>query len=251
MSYVQERIEARLRIGPVHMTLIDPDKQGPEEAARMAGQADLGGTHFLLVGGTTGVDNHKLDTTIEAARKASDTPLIIFPTTHTVLSSQADAVFFMSLLNSNDVGFVVREAVKASLKICEMELEVLPVGYLVFAPGMTVGRVGSVDLIERDDLQTAREYAKSIELFGMKYCYLEGGSGVKDPIPEEMISAVRSIINIPLIIGGGIRDPETASSLVRAGADIIVTGNMVESNGNLSTAVKEMIKAMEQGWKER
>ncbi|MFO8051108.1 MAG: geranylgeranylglyceryl/heptaprenylglyceryl phosphate synthase [Thermoplasmatota archaeon] len=251
MSGVKEKIDARLKEGPVHITLVDPDKQGPKEAARIAREAERGGTHLFLIGGTTGVDNEKLGSTIRSIKNGTDTPLVIFPTTHAVLSRWADAVFYISLMNSNNVDFVVREAAKASLKLCEMELEVLPVGYLVFAPGMTVGRVGDVDLIERDDMQTAMGYAKSAELFGMSYCYMEGGSGVEEPIPYDMISAVGSILDIPIIIGGGIRDPDTASGLVNAGADMIVTGNMMEQSGDLAKAVREMILKMEEGWRSR
>lgn len=251
VSYVQDFIDTRLKHGPVHVTLIDPDKQLPDQASKLALEADKGGTHIFLVGGTTGVDQQKLDTTIGVVREVTNKPIIIFPTTHTVLSCDADAVFYMSLMNSSNVDFVVREAVKASLRICELELEPMSVGYLVFSPGMTVGKVGNVDLIERDDVRSAMEYAKSIELFGMKFCYLEGGSGVKDPIPTTMIESVRSVIKIPLILGGGVKDPETARSMVRAGADIIVTGNMVEQVGDLAGSVEDLISSMEKGWKER
>lgn len=233
------------------MTLIDPDKQPPEKAASMAVQAESGGTHMLLIGGTTGVDAAKLGATLRAVRDVTRLPMVIFPASSGSLSCCADAIFFMSLLNSRDVRYVIREAARASLELASSGIEIIPVGYLVFEPGMLVGRIGDVDLISRNDIRTAREYAKAAELFGMGLCYLEGGSGVLEPIPPEMISAVREVVDIPIVLGGGITDARRAREGVRAGADIIVTGTMVEREPDITGAVRSIVEGMVEGWKER
>ncbi len=251
MSSVNEMISRRLSESPVHVTLLDPDKQPPDRAAEMAVQAEDGGTHILLIGGTTGVDAKKLGATLCAVKEASDLPVVIFPASSGSISCHADAIFFMSLLNSRDVRYVVREAARASLELSRSGMEIIPVGYLVFEPGMLVGRIGEVDLIDRDDIRTAQEYAKAAELFGMRFCYLEGGSGVREPIPSKMISAVREVIEIPMVLGGGISDASRAREAVRAGADVIVTGTLVEKEPDIAKAVKGTIEGMVKGWKER
>jgi phosphoglycerol geranylgeranyltransferase len=217
----------------------------------MASRAEEGGTDILLIGGTTGVDAGKLGATLCAVRDASRLPLVIFPASSGSVSCHADAIFFMSLLNSRDVRYVVREAARASMELARSGIEVLPVGYIVFEPGMLVGRVGDVDLISRDDTRTAQEYAKAAELFGMSYCYLEGGSGVVEPVPAKIVTAVREAVDIPIILGGGISDSERARQAVRAGADIIVTGTMVEREPDTAKAVEGTIEGMVRGWKER
>ncbi|HHD15301.1 MAG TPA: geranylgeranylglyceryl/heptaprenylglyceryl phosphate synthase [Euryarchaeota archaeon] len=237
--------------GPVHIALIDPDKQGPEKASEMAKEAEKGGSHFILIGGTTGVDTRKQKGTIQMVCRTTDLPVIIFPTSADILFEGADAVFYMSLLNSRNVRYVIGEAVRSSLKLASMEIEVIPVGYIVFHPGMIVGKVGEVDLIGRDDLEMGMSYAKAVELLGMEMCYLEGGSGVEEPIPSKMIEAIRSVIDIPIIVGGGIDDPESAAAAVRAGADIIVTGTLVETSENVSSDIGKIIRAMNTAWKER
>ena len=251
MRTLRDKISRGLEDGPIHVTLIDPDKQPPPRAASMAIEAESGGTDILLIGGTTGVDAAKLGATICAVREVSGLPIVIFPASSVSISCHADAIFFMSLLNSRDVRYVIREAARASLDLARSGIEVIPVGYLVFEPGMVVGRIGDVDLIARDDLRTAQEYAKAAELFGMGLCYLEGGSGVKEPIPPAMISAVREVVDIPIILGGGISDPRRARAAVTAGADVIVTGTMVEREPDITVAVRAMIDGMVKGWKER
>ncbi|MFW3145782.1 MAG: geranylgeranylglyceryl/heptaprenylglyceryl phosphate synthase [Thermoplasmatota archaeon] len=251
MSGVRDLISKRLERGPVHVTLIDPDKQGPERSASLASHAQEGGTDILLIGGTTGVNDEKLGTTISAVKAETSLPIIIFPTSHQVLSPDADAVFYMSLMNSRNLDYVIREAARGSLRIAEMGLEAIPVGYIVVEPGMTVGEVGDVDLIPRSDTRTAMEYAKAAELFGMDFCYLEGGSGVSEPIPYEMIRSVRSILSIPIILGGGINSPQRAFEAVKAGADVIVTGTFIEREKDLRSAVSSMTEAMGRAWKER
>jgi len=107
-------------------------------------------------------------------------------------------------------------------------------GYIIVAPGMKVGEVGQADVIPRDSPKTAVAYALAAQYLGMKYVYLEAGSGAPEPVPEEMIRAVRSAIDVPLLVGGGIRDAETAARVKGAGASIVVTGTVVEEGHSMS-----------------
>jgi phosphoglycerol geranylgeranyltransferase len=248
---VLEYIKKRLKKGPAHVTLIDPDKQSPVKAAEMVVKAENGGTHLILVGGTMGVDHPKLEGTLKAVRRVTKLPMIIFPSTADVLSEHADAILFMSLMNSRDVRYVMREAVSASFRIDRLGLEPLSVGYIVISPGALVGEVGDVDLIDRNDPGPALEYARTAQIFGMNFVYLEGGSGIDEPIPMNFIQKIRTVIDVPLIVGGGIKTPGAARRAVMSGADMVVTGTMVETEEDTTVAIRELVTAMEEGWSAR
>ena len=222
--YILEKVKEE----KMHMTLLDPDKQEPTEAGRIADMAVDVGTDAIMIGGSTGVDQGSLDSTVTEIKKNVDVPTILFPGGAHAISRYADAIYFMSILNSNNVRNVIGEQRRASLMIKKIGIEVIPMGYLIVEPGMTVGKVGEAALIPRGDHRLAVEYALAGQYLGMGLIYLEAGSGAPAPVPEEMISHVKSEIDIPLVVGGGIRNAESAGLVARAGADIVVTGTIVE-----------------------
>jgi phosphoglycerol geranylgeranyltransferase len=112
-----------------------------------------------------------------------------------------------------------------------MKLEPIPMGYLVIAPGMRVGEVGQVDAVDREDIASAAGYALAAELLGMHFVYLEAGSGAPAPVPAPMVRAVRAALEIPVIVGGGIRTGHDAAALLAAGANVLVTGTITEEQG--------------------
>jgi phosphoglycerol geranylgeranyltransferase len=137
----------------------------------------------------------------------------------------------MSLLNSRNLELVVRTHARAAPVVRKMGLEPISLGYLVIAPGMRVGEVGQVDPVARDDLDGASGYALAAEFLGMRFVYLEAGSGAPSPVPAPMVRAVRSILSVPLVVGGGIRTGGDARALLEAGAQILVTGTITEEPG--------------------
>jgi len=116
-------------------------------------------------------------------------------------------------------------------------------GYVIVEPGMKVGEVGEADLVRRGDIQRAVSLALVAEMFGMDLLYLEAGSGAPEPVPAEMISAVKEVVTIPVVVGGGITNPEEAASVADGGADIVVTGTLVE-NGQFETPLRQVIEAV-------
>jgi phosphoglycerol geranylgeranyltransferase len=116
-------------------------------------------------------------------------------------------------------------------------------GYVIVEPGMKVGEVGEADLVMRDDISRAVGYGIATELFGMEFLYLEAGSGAPEPVPVGMIKAVRENIRIPLIVGGGVTSADQASAVAKAGADIVVTGTLVE-HGYFEPKLKSVIDAV-------
>jgi phosphoglycerol geranylgeranyltransferase len=119
--------------------------------------------------------------------------------------------------------------------------------YLVVAPGMAAGRVGQAQPLPRDNPNLVVSHALAGQYLGMKYIYLEAGSGASNPVPSEIVRAVRNEIEALLIVGGGIRTPTAASEAVKAGADIIVTGTLVETSHKLKEEMSTLIKAVHSG----
>jgi len=241
---VYETLLERRKRSRLHMTLLDPDKQSAEEAGALAGQAARFGTDAIMVGGSTGVTQDQVDATVLAIKKATEVPVILFPASAANLSRYADALYFMSLLNSRDPRLIVGEQRRAAPRVKAWGLEAIPMAYLVVEPGMRAGEVGRAEPIPRSKPEVAVEYALAAQLLGMRLVYLEAGSGAPEPVPAAMVRAVREAIDVPLLVGGGIRTPEAAASLARAGADIVVTGTVVEQDPEGLRRIIEAVKAV-------
>jgi phosphoglycerol geranylgeranyltransferase len=231
MGRVLDGLRDRLRSGPLHFTLIDPDKSPGAKAAEIAAGAVQLGSDAILLGGSTGISRAKMGDAARAVKAAVPVPTIIFPEGPSSLSEAADAVLFMSLLNSRRLDLVIRVHARAAQVIRSMGIEPIPLGYLVIAPGMRVGEVGEVDAVPRDAPDVAVGYALAAEMLGMSMVYLEAGSGAPSPVPAEIVRAVRAALAIPLIVGGGIRTGGDARVLLEAGAQILVTGTVTEEEG--------------------
>jgi phosphoglycerol geranylgeranyltransferase len=229
-----------------HLALIDPEKQMPEKAGKMAEAAEKAGSCAILVGGSTNPGQDVLDRTLIEIKKRSRLKTILFPSSSAMLSEHADAIFFMSLLNSRDRRYLIEEQARGARFVKESKLEVIPLGYIVIDRGQKVGEVGRVEIIEETDTEKITGYALAAQLFGMRAVYLEKGSGADKPIAKDTISAVKRAIDVPLIIGGGVRTPEQAREISKAGADYIVTGTLMEETPieELCRTLGEIIKAI-------
>jgi len=230
----------------LHFALLDPDKQTPEKAAEIAKTAEKAGSTAIMVGGSTILSQEQVDECVKAIKEHTKIPVILFPSGAKYLSKYADAVFFMSLLNSRNLDYVIREHVKGAPFVKHSGIEPISMGYVIVEPGMTAGKVGQVDLIGKDDIKTAVGYALSAQYLGMDMFYLEAGSGAPNPISDEMISAVKKAIDIPLIVGGGIRSPTVAAQKTKAGADVVVTGTKLEQDKHVRKTLADLIKAIEE-----
>jgi phosphoglycerol geranylgeranyltransferase len=236
--------KAIARDGAAHLTLIDPEKQEPKVAGEMAADAASAGTDGIMVGGSTRAGGELLDRTVLEIKKATKLPVILFPANEAGVSRHADAIFFMSMLNSRDPYFITGAQKLGALLVKRFKLEPLPMAYLLIEPGGAAGRVGKADLIPRDEPELAAAYALAAQHLGMRFVYLEAGSGADRPVPVEMVKAVRDVIDVTLIVGGGIRTPEAAAERVKAGADIIVTGTIVEQAKEIKAKLKEIVEAV-------
>lgn len=228
----------------LHFSLLDPDKQEPKVAGTIAKTAEEAGSNAIMVGGSTLLSQEQVDETVKEIKKQSNLPVILFPSGAKFISKYADAIFFMSLLNSRNIGFLIREHVKGAPYIRNTGIEPISMGYVIVEPGMTAGKVGEVDLIKKGDIDSAVGYALAAQYLGMDFFYLEAGSGAPIPVSDEMIAAVKKSIDIPLIVGGGITDAKTAKQKVKAGADIVVTGTKLEQEKKLLKGLGKIINAI-------
>jgi len=240
--------------GAIHFTLIDPDplKQTPEEASNIAKIAEKAGTSAIMVGGSTAFDI--IDKTVIEIKNKVRIPVILFPGNVNGISKYADAIFFMSLINSRNHYWIIDAQMLASMAIKRFNLEPLSMAYLIVEPGATAGFVGDARLIPRNKPLIAAAYALAAEYFGFKLVYMEAGSGASEAITPEFVKVVKKVISIPLIVGGGIRTIERAKELVRAGADILVQGTFIEKNAKTEegfTAIKNIIAAIHEEGKRR
>jgi len=226
-KYLLDKIKAEKTI---HITLIDPEKITPQQASAIVENSKASGTSAIMIGGSTFVSQNHLDNVTKAIKRTVKIPTILFPNNITGISRHADAIWFMSLLNSTDPYFLIGAQVLGAPLVKRYGLEPIPMGYVIVGEGGTAGIVGKAIPVPYNKPELAAAHALAGQYLGMRFVYLEGGSGAKDPVPPEMIRAVKHYVDIPIIVGGGIRTRERALAAASAGADVIVTGNVTESN---------------------
>lgn len=241
-KYLDDKIKLE---GAVHLTLIDPASQSSTEAVNIAVASKEGGTDAIMIGGSTSVSGMILDQTIEDIKKIVNLPIILFPGSAAGISAYADAIFFMSLLNSRDVNYITGNQAMGAPIVYKSDIEVISMAYIITEPGGTVGWVGDARAIPSKKPELAVAYSLAGKYLGMHYTYLEAGSGAENPVHPQMISAVKHALGEnKLIVGGGIRTGETARQCVKAGADMIVTGTIVEQSSDVTGKIREIVSSI-------
>ena len=238
--------------GTRHAIVIDPADQTPEIAANRALAAAHAGSSMILVGGSSDTDMDNVHATIVAIKealelvtwaasqdsdidgKSGQIPVVLFPQGAAALSPAADGITFMMLMNSMDQRFLIGEQVKGAPFVKKAGIEPVSMGYLICEPGGMAGQVGKADLIAPDQTERVEAYAMAAQFLGFSLFYLEAGSGAEYPVNPALIKAARESCDIPIIVGGGIRDPLAARAAAEAGADWIITGNITEEYDDAS-----------------
>lgn len=224
--------------------LVDPDKVSVEQMVRMANLCNDASVDYLFVGGSLMITSH-LDECIQSFKQHSDIPVILFPGSPSQLSRYADGLFYLSLISGRNPELLIGAHVVSAPMVKASGLEVISTGYMVVDGGAatTVSYMSGSLPIPHDKEDIAVCTAIAGELQGKHILYMDAGSGAKQPISESMIRKVAENTQIPLIVGGGITDPEKAYLNCKAGADVIVVGNAIEKDPNL---IKEMANAIHQ-----
>lgn len=224
-----------------YLVLVDPDRLEQQDIPRFGQQVQSAGVDALLLGGSFLTND--LSLIAETLQNSTNLPIILFPGSAMQLTPHADAILFMSLISGRNPNYLISEQVKAAPLIQKQGLEPIPTGYLLIDGGTqtSVSFISNTTPIPRDKCEIAWAHALAGQYLGMQLIYLEAGSGAKTPVPDLMISSVKKQVSVPIIVGGGIRSTETARQKVEAGADFIVTGNVIEKDPSLMSAFAEAI----------
>ena len=225
--------------------LIDPDKQGKKELISICHKATTAKADFFFVGGSL-LTNDSLDNCISTLKENSDIPIVLFPGNAMQVNNKADGILFLSLISGRNAEMLIGKQVITAPILKQSSLEVLPTGYMLIDSGRatTASYMSNTTPIPSDKNSVAACTAMAGEMLGLKLIFMDGGSGAENPITEKMITTVRKSVDLPLIIGGGIRNGEKAISNCKAGADIIVVGNSIEKDENLISEIANAIHSL-------
>lgn len=222
--------------------LIDPDKVNDGKMQRLIDLAVNAKVDYFLVGGSLVISNY-LDECIQFIKRSCSIPVVLFPGSPSQVSKYADALLYLSLISGRNPELLIGQHVISAPVVRNSGLEIMSTGYIVIDGGAptTVSYISGAAPLPSDKDEIAMCTAMAGEMLGMKIIYMDSGSGAKRPITESMIEKVSQSIAIPLIIGGGITDPEKAYLNCKAGADVIVVGNAIEKDESL---ISEMAAAV-------
>ena len=225
--------------------LIDPDKVNELVLDELIALSTAAKVDYFLVGGSLVISN-QLDSVVQHIKKNCTIPVILFPGSSTHISKYADALLYLSLISGRNPELLIGQHVVSAPFIKQSGLEVMPTGYMLIDGGAptTVSYISNANPIPADKNEIAMCTAMAGEMLGMKLIYMDAGSGAKRSITESMIEKVSQNISVPLIIGGGITDPEKAYLNCKAGADLIVIGNAIEKDPVLISEMAAAIHAV-------
>ena len=246
MSVFSQLNSVIIERGAAYVVLIDPDRKNEDSIKSRVELANNSGVDALFVGGSLMMDGNCTER-VKQIKEVSNVPVIFFPGGVGQLNSYYDAMLFMSVISGRNPHYLIGEQVIAAPLVKVMGIETIPTGYILMdgGAGSTVEFVSGTRPIPMNRPDVAVAHALAGQYLGMNLIYLEAGSGAKEPVAPGVVEAVNDAVDVPLIVGGGIRSPETASETVTAGASIIVTGTIIEVHSN---RMKELADAVH--WKE-
>ena len=231
MNSIYEKIQQNSEEGrKMIAVLLDPDQCRGSLLASTVAALKSNVPDFIFVGGSHTLSS--TDSLIELLKEETKAHVILFPGNASQFSTKADALLYLSLLSGRNAEFLIGQHITSSIAIKKSEIEVIPTGYLLIDGGKpsSVDYISNSRPIPRDKNEIALSTSVAAELLGMNLIYLEAGSGALFPVPAEMIETVRTGLSIPLIVGGGIKTVEQLKNAFEAGADLVVVGNVFETN---------------------
>ena len=211
--------------------LIDPDKTDLKKLQKTIDAANKANIDFFLVGGSLLLKNN-LEETIVFIKKNSKKKVYLFPGNPSQISAKADGILLLSLISGRNADLLIGNHVQAAPLLKQSKLDIISTGYMLIESGTptTVSYISNTTPIPANKPEIAACTALAGEQLGLKSIYLEAGSGAQNAVSKETISAVKKMIKIPLIVGGGIRNKEQIETAFSAGADIVVIGTAIEND---------------------
>jgi phosphoglycerol geranylgeranyltransferase len=225
--------------------LVDPDKVDDKKMQRLIELSVAAKVDYFLVGGSLIISNY-LDECVQFIKRNCSIPVLIFPGSSTQVSKYADALLYLSLISGRNAELLIGQHVVSAPAIKQSGLEIMSTGYIVIDGGAptTVSYISNATPVPADKDEIAMCTAMAGEMLGMKLIYMDAGSGAKRAITESMIEKVAGCIDVPLIIGGGITDPEKAYLNCKAGANVIVVGNAIEKDASLIMEIASAVHSV-------
>ncbi|MFZ0454029.1 MAG: geranylgeranylglyceryl/heptaprenylglyceryl phosphate synthase [Ignavibacteriaceae bacterium] len=224
--------------GGAYLILLDPDKISIDKLSAFISQSEKSGVDGFLIGGSLLLEDN-VNEFVEKIKILTSLPVIIFPGSVNQICQKADAILFLSVISGRNAEHLIGKHVIAAPIIKKTKIEPISTGYILVESGSltTTQYMNGTPPIPRNKPEIAAATALAAEYLGMKFIYLEAGSGAEKSVPNAMIRKVSEYCSIPIIVGGGIRNPKDAREKMESGAKIIVTGNYFEDENNW-----EMIK---------
>ena len=234
----------RKKIGALSLALIDPDFKNDKKLLQIIKNVNKSNFDAVLVGGSK-IKDDNFKNRLQTINSNTNLPVILFPGSSSQLSNDADAILFTSLLSGRNVKYLIEEQVKASRRIYSYNLETIPTGYLLFSTDKksAVQKISETEPLKMDDTEEIISHALASEYLGKKILFLEAGSNSNHPVDTSVVKKIYSFLNIPIMVGGGIKDKRTAASIVKAGAAYIVIGTLIEQTNDIKL-LKEINKAI-------
>lgn len=225
--------------------LVDPDKSGPEECAKLAEASVMARVDYFFCGSSL-ITKGNMEDCISTLKSYCNIPVIIFPGSHMQVSGKADALLFLSLVSGRNPEMLIGKHVLAAPAVKKSGIEVIPTAYLLIDGGKltSVNYMSNTLPIPADKPDIAACTAMAAEMLGMKLIYLDAGSGAENTVSPGMIAQVKTSTSLPLIAGGGIRTAKEAEAICRAGADMIVIGNVLEKDLSVLEEISDAVHAV-------
>lgn len=223
-------LERRQRVGSLWAVLLDPDSLPPQELASIARQVEEAGADLLLVGGSSAAPG-VFEAGMKAIHASSDLPIVLFPGSYHQVVDGADGILFTSLLSGRNPQYLAEEQVRGAPRVHRLGLEPIPTAYLLIESGKptTVQIVSGTLPLPRDNAEIVLHHVWAASCMGMRWAYLEAGSGAAEPIPVSLLRKVVEEGGVQVIVGGGLRTPEDIADRAAVGPAMIVTGNVLEA----------------------
>lgn len=240
-------MQSRQKGNKLFAVLIDPDKMRINKLEKIIELCNLAKIDFIFIGGSL-LTNNIFDKCIYTIKKNSTIPVVIFPGSLIQINDKADAILFLSLISGRNAEMLIGKHVMAAPLLKKSNIEVIPTGYMLIESGKltSVTYMSNTQPIPHDKDNIATSTAMAGEMLGLKTIFMDAGSGAFNPISHKMINSVSKVINVPLIVGGGINTPEKAYDNCMAGADVIVVGNAIESDTTLINEISDAVHSYQQ-----
>lgn len=234
MSVLVQLEQARQQNKRLFSLLIDPDKIGGTELERLVINAQEAAVDMLFIGGSLLVRNTLFEC-VQIIKSNTDIPVVLFPGDNMQVVPNADAILLLSVISGRNAEMLIGKHVVAAPTLKNSGLEIIPTGYMLVDSGKptTASYMSNTTPLPHDKDDIAACTAMAGEMLGLRTIFMDGGSGAMNSVSESMVRRVSEHVNVPIIVGGGLKTPDMAKARFDAGATVVVVGNAIEKNGSL------------------